>query len=731
MDLPSSDFTNKTSTGIKGDNPIRNSQEDVLGRVDVAKSFAQHVLALDASEGAVVGVLGPWGSGKTSFINLARIEFMQKGIHVLDFNPWMFSGAEYLVERFFTDLTSQLKIRPGLVEVGKALEDYSEIFFKVIPWAKLIGKFLQGEKGGLIGRRDKVSSALYTLNKPIVIVLDDVDRLSASEIRDVFKLVRLTGSFPNIVYIVACDRFRVEQALEEQGSSGRDYLEKILQLPFDLPEVPNHILQEQIGISINGILTGIEDANPLDAQVWPDIFMEIVQPLIRNMRDVRRYVATLRGTIIGLNGRVALADMFGLEAVRIFLPDVFKLIPGVIDSLTVPSTSRNAGRRPENEFEEMVPPERKTWRQEPVKRLIDAAKTHEGVVRSVLIHLFPVGMKYINGDVPDQGNQWQDKLLIDRRVAHEDILRLYMERVTGGDLPAYYDAEGAFALMNDRNALDQFIRSLEPRLWPDLIIHLSRFEFHREHVEPGIFVLFNLFPEWPDYSRPLYPARITKRNITHDSAQAISNYQADSYARKAVKIVASRLLKVLENPAELKAVLRRVLSNLKSLYSKTELVRLLGKQKNDDRLVPVAEVAEFEEMLLRDVQSMSADDLARDRNLAWDLNFIMVVTKRLNMPFDIDKIDCSHEVNLAILRSAILTVSSSDDPDIRLGLRWDLLTSIYGDETTLMARIKSLQQWVETQQAPPSDAQNVLEIASLYPDRSCLQRMPDSSSTTP
>ena len=59
MDLPSSDFTNKTSTVIKGDNPIRNSQEDVLRRVDVAKSFTQHVLALDVSEGAVVGV-GVW-----------------------------------------------------------------------------------------------------------------------------------------------------------------------------------------------------------------------------------------------------------------------------------------------------------------------------------------------------------------------------------------------------------------------------------------------------------------------------------------------------------------------------------------------------------------------------------------------------------------------------------------------------------------------------------------------
>ena len=60
---------------ITGDNPIKNPEDDVIGRFATAQKFAQQVLELDTSEGAVVGVLGPWGSGKTSFINLARREF--------------------------------------------------------------------------------------------------------------------------------------------------------------------------------------------------------------------------------------------------------------------------------------------------------------------------------------------------------------------------------------------------------------------------------------------------------------------------------------------------------------------------------------------------------------------------------------------------------------------------------------------------------------------------------
>src|SRR2546428_9175321 len=112
--------------------------------------------------------------------------------------------------------------------------------------AKIVAEILQRRKEGVGGRRAKVEKALRALDKPIVVVIDDIDRLTSSEIRDIFKLVRLTANFPNVVYIVAFDRNRVEAALAEQGIPGRDYLEKILQVSVDLPAVPAHVLNKQI-----------------------------------------------------------------------------------------------------------------------------------------------------------------------------------------------------------------------------------------------------------------------------------------------------------------------------------------------------------------------------------------------------------------------------------------------------------------------------------------------------
>lgn len=450
---------------ISGDNPIRHPEDDTLGRTAVAEAFARQVLALDTTEGVVVGVIGAWGSGKTSFVNLARREFAQADVHILDFNPWMFSGTQQLVEHFFDELTAQLKIRPGLAEIGKALDDYSDVFTGVARVAtKGLGKLLQRKKTGIGQNRIRVEKILANLDKPIVVVLDDIDRLLVSEIRDVFRLVRLTANFPNIVYVVAFDRNRIEEALSEQGMPGRDYLEKILQVVIDLPIIPDRVLHQQIFSAIDGALSSIEYTGPFDKQVWPDVFMEIIQPLIRNMRDVRRYAAAIHGTVAALQGKIALADVLALEAVRVFLPDVFTKLHGALGSLTNTSELTYGNREMTEQHKCQV------------NRLIGVSETHEQVVRAVIDRLFPAAGRYIGS--AHYGGTWKNKWIKERRVAHEDILALYLERVAGANLQAFLDAERAWTRMADRDAFDGYLRSLDITRLQDIISSLEVYEDH-------------------------------------------------------------------------------------------------------------------------------------------------------------------------------------------------------------------------------------------------------------
>lgn len=699
---------NEEDKKILGDNPIRDPKEDVLGRDEVAESFVDHVLDLDVSEGAVVGVFGPWGSGKTSFINLARAKFEALGNPVFDFNPWMFSGTEQLVQRFFTELSSEFNIHVNnnalaeIGKIGKLLAPIVSFFWdsRISRLMEGLGESLQDGKKGIKGQREKISKALkreFEKQRGIV-VLDDVDRLTTAEIRTIFKLVRLTANFPNLVYIVACDRFRVEEALgeNEKELSGRAYLEKIFQLPYNLPEAPSQILQEQIGEVVMAIHQDEKSTHstPFGQEHWYFIFLGIVEPLIRNMRDVRRYNAAVRGTLINLRGRVELADVLGLEAIRIFLPDVFRLLPSVIDIITVDSPSGEEARDIKERSRELVSDEsnNEERKQKKIEKLIEAAGTERReIVKQMLYHLFQYYSQISKISSLVAPSLPESDLQIKRRVAHKKILHFYLERVPGPDLSAREKAEEVFASMNDRDALDRRIRSFKPEEWPRIIGHLLGFQdqFRRDHVEPGLIVLFNLFPDWPQNS----PLKTTPR----------------------VGEVARSLLRHLKTPEEVEKTVRRVLRDLTSLYSKKELIHLVGHQKGGDRLISKQAEAEFSKELW---QSMSSDKLAQEEALAWTLKFI----KDSGHPVAIDD---SPKITFTLLRSSLTLITSSDGV-LSQGLSWDdVLVELYGSKNILKERVDSLskklkdkdfKQWLKGQKISVADAEAIVELAKKYRD---------------
>ena len=499
------------------DNPINMASEDRLGRNETARSFVRQVLEMDVSQGLTVGVFGPWGSGKTSFINLAKEDFKAKDITVVDFNPWMFSNPEQLVTRFFMELSGSLQRNEGWEAVGKVFRDYGgavvgavnlvSIAFAGIPaLGQVLGSLVeQLEKSanakGVNELREDVEKALTECDRPLVVVLDDVDRLSFPEIRDVFKLVRLTASFPNLIYVVACDRHRVEQALEEtgqHGAYGRDYLEKIIQFPFDLPQVPRHLLEEQFDEALRRAVPDLESLR--DGEIWPEIHEAIVEPLIENMRDVIRYAAAVRATVRDLRGKAAIDDVLGLEAVRLFLPDVFKLLHEAVDALTYPAHSRTAERELARFRRSGIGPDPQSKKL--VEDILSEDKDHRSVVEGMLKYLFPYGD--LVAQAPE-GELWDEDaehaIKGDRRVADEAVMRVYLERVESHDILMLTDAERMVRLMEgEPEELDAFLRSLDTRRLVDAIREFCGLSdrYRPEHAQAGAPTLLNLIPERPN-----------------------------------------------------------------------------------------------------------------------------------------------------------------------------------------------------------------------------------------
>ncbi len=652
------------------DRPIERAAEDVLDRAEPAALFARQVLTLDYSRGFVVGVLGPWGSGKTSYINLARDEFQKAGAHLLDFNPWMFSGADRLVDAFFSEVSSELKLLPELGQAGQELEEYGELLSGlgwvpfVGPWAerariamRLVGGGLKKWKGGAASRRKKVEHALSKLARPVIVILDDIDRLTTSEIRQIFQLVRLTASFPNIVYVLAFDRLRVEQALTEDGVPGRAYLEKILQLAVDLPVLPPEALNKQVLAALDASLEGDESLRELDQEVWPDHFFEIIRPLLHTMRDVSRYALAVRGTATALHGEVALADVLALEAIRIFLPDVFVRLPPNIETLT--STADAGDTRGVSQHHKNV-----------LDELFKVAGSDTATARAAVTRLFPAARRYIDNYHfgSDSKNVW----LRQRRVAHEDLLRLYLARVPSPSLKAHFAAEQAWKLLSDQEALAAYLRSLKPETLEDVISGLEVFEddYKPEHVVPGVIVLLNLLPEIPDRPRGMFDFG-TGLHVTR---------------------VTYRLLRSLKDPQVIERAVRAILPQLTHLSSQWEVISDVGHREGaGHRLISEAAARALEAEWREEVRAAPVTKLEGDPDL---LRVYLSATTAL----------ASHEAPLEIpnvprLTLQLLRNARNDTLSQTVGSRavrreprlaWDVLVKIVGDEQALDDRIDAL-----------------------------------------
>jgi len=671
------------------DNPIQTPLQDQIGRAGPAGNFAKRVLSLDARQGLVVGVLGPWGSGKTSFVNLARAHFESSSVPVLDFNPWMFSGAEQLVESFFSELSAQLKLKPGLAEVGRSIEEYGDIFSNLTwlpvvgPWiergqdlAKLVGGVLQRKKEGAAGQRAKVDNALRKLSRPVIVILDDIDRLNTTEIRDIFRLVRLTANFPNIIYVLAFDRKRVEDALSEQGIPGRAYLEKILQVGFDLPSVPNHVLNQQIFDCLNAELDGLPAGQALDHKVWPDVFMEVIKPLITNMRDVRRYSAAVGGTVRSLDTQVALADVLALEAVRVFLPDVFQRMPGAVAALTTPSDGGYRSRGDQDPLRAEI------------QALIEAGGDKAPVVTALIERLFIAAQRHISG--MNYGGEWSRRWLRERRVAHADILRLYLEQVVGEGLLAFNQAEIAWAKMGDFVAFSEHLRALDPNQLEEAVSALETFEDEvtPERVLPGVVALLNLLPTLPEKERGMFGFG----------------------PQMTVGRVVYRLIRSQNSETFVEAVVRDALPQLENAFARLTLIQMVGHREGvGHKLVPEDVAKQFERSWRDYVRGLRVEEMANEFELLRSL----LVLKRESGP---DEPSVTIPEDVLVTRRLLLS-ARSESCSQAMGSRavtksarlaWKVLIDVYGDEETLRKRIEDLRD------ANLDDCAEVIALAARY-----------------
>ena len=160
----------------------------------------------------------------------------------------------------------------------------------------------------------------------MIVLVDDIDRLLPAEMVDVFRLVRSVGDFPNVYYVLAFDHEVVTKALtSECGTDGARYLEKIIQVPFDLPRPDLATLHGLFTRRLDELLSDVE-APLFDMRYWSDVFTNGIAPFLGTPRDVVRLLNPLAVLYPCVRGEVNVVDFVAIEALRVFVPEAYKIV---------------------------------------------------------------------------------------------------------------------------------------------------------------------------------------------------------------------------------------------------------------------------------------------------------------------------------------------------------------------------------------------------------------------
>ncbi|ERW81700.1 TPA: AAA family ATPase [Pseudomonas aeruginosa] len=328
-------------TSLSADRPSIDPKDDLFGHAPFAKSLADSICRYPGSDGLVLALYGPWGSGKSTVLTYVQHFLEQRPENeqpvMVKFNPWWFSGQENLARAFLGQLQAVLPAKSEkFKQLGDLLADFAEGVGGLID---LTG--VSGGAGGLIGKllgqakrkpkdvpalKDSITGILLKADKRILVIIDDIDRLTPEETRQLFTVIKALADFPNVVYLLAFDRDVAAQAIKQQsGLPGERYLEKIIQVPFELPPVDRVALRAALFRRLDEILGDVPEG-AFDQAYWTNVYHDGIDALIQVPRDVVRFTNTLAVTYPAVRGEVNAVDFIALEALRVFLPSLYDVV---------------------------------------------------------------------------------------------------------------------------------------------------------------------------------------------------------------------------------------------------------------------------------------------------------------------------------------------------------------------------------------------------------------------
>ncbi len=319
--------------------------------------------------------------------------------------------------------------------------------------------------------KEELARDLRKLRSPILVVLDDLDRLTPQEMLELFQLIKANADFPNLVYLILCDRNIVESNITKAlNVPGRDYLEKIVQVAFDVPMIDIARVHKVLFQRLGSLLVDEGALTKFSKKRWGNVFLSGLSSYFMTLRDVNRLVSSLAfhfssfsaGSVFEVNP----IDLIVLETIRLFEPDVYR---GLQSNKEILTTGRPEGRR-------------RLTAEKAVQSIVEIVSLDRREQLTELIkHLFPTVEWALGGSqyASDYGEEWYRDL----RVCSKKMFDRYFRLAVSEEELSQSSVQKLVRAFRDRESLRSELEALDSSGL--LKAALEELAMYEDKLEPG------------------------------------------------------------------------------------------------------------------------------------------------------------------------------------------------------------------------------------------------------
>lgn len=253
-----------------GDEPIEDKEDDFLGMQEKAEVFALQILNGGSSESMIFGVDSPWGTGKSSFVRLCEnyLTSIRAKTIFFKFEPMRYGEEEDLTRFFIDDLVKTIKNNIYLPTVKNTFSRYlknTKGTQKISFLGFELELDLSPDSDSLADTIEQLEEIIGGLDYKIIVVIDDLDRISWSSVKNILFAVKRSFTLPNMTYVLCYDTKNITKTNHDDASYVIQFLEKFIgvkiNLHMDSLAITDYI-EKRFSVSLKRFL--LKDVRELD-----------------------------------------------------------------------------------------------------------------------------------------------------------------------------------------------------------------------------------------------------------------------------------------------------------------------------------------------------------------------------------------------------------------------------------------------------------------------------------